>query len=157
MNILLFGQDGFVADSNTAFSFCNCLDGIKGGISIKKDVKKEDSAMFDKFQLPKSRGGQPGYTTNHWATPRKTAARDESLGTDIIERLWRAGQEARVCCPPSQYNFRNNTLITFTERIRRDPQSPTWSFLRRWALRTVSRSRSASYGPQESCGVRGYA
>jgi len=78
-----------------AHCFCNCLDGIKGGISIKKDVKKEDSAMFDKFQLPKSRGGQPGYTTSQWSTPRKTAPRDESLGTDIIERLWRAGQEAR--------------------------------------------------------------
>jgi len=98
VNSLFLGRGGFVADSDTAFSFCNCLDGIKGGISIKKDVKKEDSAMFDKYQLPKSRGGEPGYTTSSWATPRKTAARDESLGTDIIERLWRAGQEARVCC-----------------------------------------------------------
>jgi hypothetical protein len=78
-------------------SFCACLDGIKGGISIKKDVKKADIAMIDQYQLPKSRGGQPGsYTDGAWISPRRAIPRHEGLGTDIIEHLWRAGQEARV-------------------------------------------------------------
>jgi hypothetical protein len=70
--------------------------------------------MFDQYQLPKSRGGQPGYTTSQWASPRKTAPRNESLGTDIIERLWRAGQEARVSYHLEALGFHNNAFI---ERI----------------------------------------
>ena len=113
----LTGQLGPVANNNAVTSFCACLDGIKGGISIKRDVKKEDSAAFDKYQLPKSRGGQSGFTTGDWMSPRKATPRNESLGSDIIERLWRAGQDARVRCHLAVIDLRITPISSFTERI----------------------------------------
>lgn len=93
--------------------------------SIKKEVKKADCTMIDDHELPKLRGGQCGYTTASWVSPRKAASRHESLGTDIIERLRRAGQEARV-----HYHVAVNRsphyplMISFIERVQSHPQSP---------------------------------
>ena len=72
------------------------LDGIKGGLTIKPEVRKRDREEYDKEELPPARGGGSGYTTSALQSPRKRARRPPALGDDIIETLHKAGDKAQV-------------------------------------------------------------
>ncbi|KAF8320916.1 hypothetical protein DL93DRAFT_2224612 [Clavulina sp. PMI_390] len=80
-----------------AQKFCQCLDGVKAGLTIKPSVKNEDKKLFDSISLPKSRGGQQGFTDESWmVSPRKRATKSSSLPPDVIERLWDMGQTKAI-------------------------------------------------------------